>query len=49
MSKVNELEDVNQTLWERDVRKDDAIKMLSDQLLTITERPKELERKQQFQ
>jgi hypothetical protein len=49
MSKVNELEEVNQSLRERDVRKDDAIAMLSDQLLTITERLKELERKQQFQ
>ncbi|MBA3284079.1 MAG: site-specific integrase [Nitrosopumilus sp.] len=49
MSKVNELEEVNQSLRERDVRKDDAIAMLSDQLLTITERLKELERKQQWE
>jgi integrase len=48
MSKVNELEEVNQSLRERDKRKDDAITMLSDQLLTITERLKELERKQQW-
>jgi integrase len=47
MSKVNELEEVNQTLRERDKNKDDAITMLSDQLITITERLKELERKQQ--
>jgi hypothetical protein len=49
MSKVNELEGVNQSLRERDKSKDDAIATLSDQLLTITERLKELERKQQFQ
>jgi hypothetical protein len=48
MSKVNELEEVNQSLRERDKNKDDAITMLSDQLLTITERLKELERKQQL-
>ena len=48
MSKVNELEEVNQSLRERDTRKDDAIAMLSDQLLTITERLRELERKQQW-
>lgn len=49
LSKVNELEEVNQSLRERDERKDDAIAMLSDQLLTITERLRELERRQQFQ
>lgn len=48
MSKVNELEEVNQSLRERDIRKDDAIAMLSDQLVTITERLRELERKQQW-
>jgi hypothetical protein len=48
MSKVEELEEVNQSLRERDQRKDDAITLLSDQLLTITERLKELERKQQW-
>ena len=48
MSKVNELEEMNQSLRERDKSKDDAIAMLSDQLLTITERLKELERKQQI-
>ncbi len=48
MSKVNELEEVNQSLRERDERKDDAIAMLSDQLLTITERLRELERKKQW-
>ena len=49
MSKVNELEEVNQSLRERDISKDDAIAMLSDQLLTITERLKELERRQQWE
>ena len=49
LSKVNELEEVNQSLRERDKSKDDAITMLSDQLLTITERLKELERKQQWE
>jgi hypothetical protein len=48
MSKVNELEEVNQSLRERDTRKDDAIAMLSDQLVTITERLRELERRQQW-
>jgi hypothetical protein len=38
LSKVNELEEVNQSLRERDTRKDDAMAMLSDQLLTMTER-----------
>ena len=49
MSKVEELEEVNQSLRERDKSKDDAITILSDQLLTITERLKELERKQQWE
>jgi len=49
MSKVNELEEVNQSLRERDKSKDDAITMLSDQLVTITERLKELERRQQLE
>jgi integrase len=49
LSKVNELEDINHSLRERDKNKDDAITTLSDQLLTITERLKELERKQQHQ
>lgn len=47
MSKVSELKEVNHYLRERDIRKDDAIAMLSDQILTITERLRELERKQQ--
>jgi len=48
MSKISELEEVNQSLRERDKSKDDAIAMPSDQLLTITGRLKELERKQQI-
>jgi hypothetical protein len=47
MSKVNELEEVNQSLRERDKSKDDAITMLSEQLVTITGRLEELGRKQQ--
>jgi len=34
---------------ERDKTKDDSISMLADQILTLTERLKELERKQQQQ
>jgi integrase len=49
LSKVNELEEVNQSLRERDRSKDDAIAMLSDQLITITDRLRELERKQQWE
>ncbi len=41
--------EVNQSLRERDTRKDDTIAMISDQFLTITERRTKLERKQQFQ
>jgi len=48
LSKVNELEEVNQSLRERDTRKDDAIAILSDQLLTITERLRELEERNSF-
>jgi integrase len=46
-SKVQELEDLNSSLRERDKVKDDAIAHLSDQLLTISTRLQELERKQQ--
>ena len=45
-SKVEELEDVNSSLRERDKVKDDAIVHLSDQLLAISIRLQELERKQ---
>jgi len=46
-SKVQELEDVNQALRNRDKMKDDAIAQLSDQLMAISTRLQELERKQQ--
>jgi hypothetical protein len=46
-SKVQELEDVNSSLRERDRVKDDAIAHLSDQLLAISTRLQELQRKQQ--
>jgi hypothetical protein len=45
-SKVEELENVNSSLRERDKVKDDAIAHLSDQLLAISIRLQELERKQ---
>jgi hypothetical protein len=46
-SKVEELEDLNHALRNRDKMKDDAIAQLSDQLLSISTRLQELERKQQ--
>jgi chromosome segregation ATPase len=46
-SKVKELEDVNSSLRERDKVKDDAIAHLSDQLMALSARLQELERKQQ--
>jgi integrase len=45
-SKVQELEDLNASLRERDKVKDDAIAHLSDQLLAISARLQEVERKQ---
>ena len=45
-SKIEELEDVNSSLRERDKVKDDAIAHLLDQLLAISIRLQELERKQ---
>jgi hypothetical protein len=45
-SKVQELEDLNASLRDRDKVKDDAIAHLSDQLLTISARLQEVERKQ---
>ena len=48
-SKIEELELLNQSLRERDKTKDDSISMLADQILTLTERLKDIERKQQFQ
>jgi hypothetical protein len=46
-SKVQEIEDINSSLRERDKVKDDAIAHLSDQLLVLSTRLQELERKQQ--
>jgi integrase len=46
-SKVEALEEVNQALRNRDKMKDDAIAQLSDQLMAISTRLQELERKQQ--
>jgi hypothetical protein len=48
-SKVEELEELNQALRNRDKMKDDAIAQLSDQLLAISTRLQELERKQLIQ
>jgi hypothetical protein len=45
-TKIEELEFVNQSLRERDKTKDDSISTLADQILTLTERLKMLERKQ---
>jgi hypothetical protein len=45
-SKVEQLEDLNASLRERDKVKDDAIAHLSDQLLAISTRLQDLERKQ---
>jgi ABC-type transporter Mla subunit MlaD len=45
-TKVDELEELNQSLRQRDKMKDDAIAQLSDQLVVITARLQELERKQ---
>ena len=45
-AKIEELELLNQSLRERDKTKDDSISLLSDQLIALTERLKELERRQ---
>ena len=47
-SKVEELEELNQSLRNRDKMKDDAIAHLSDQLIAITTRLQEIERRQQI-
>ena len=46
-SKVGELEELNQSLRQRDKIKDDAISQLSDQLMALTTRMQEIERRQQ--
>ena len=44
---VEELEDLNNSLRQRDKIKDDAIAQLSDQLMALTTRMQEIERRQQ--
>ena len=46
-SKVEELEELNQSLRNRDKMKDDAIAQLSDQVMALTARMQEIERNQQ--
>jgi hypothetical protein len=46
-TKVEELEELNQSLRQRDKVKDDAIAQLSDQLVALSARLQEIERKQQ--
>jgi ABC-type transporter Mla subunit MlaD len=43
-SKIEELEQLNQSMRDRDKMKDDAIAQLSDQLVVITARLQELEK-----
>ena len=45
-SRVDELEELNESLTNRDKTKDDAIAQLSDQLMTLTVRLQEIERRQ---
>jgi integrase len=47
-SKVEELEELNQSLRNRDKVKDDAIAQLSDQLMALSTRLQEVERRQQL-
>jgi hypothetical protein len=46
-TKVQELEELNQSLRNCDKMKDDAIAQLSDQVIALTARMQEFERKQQ--
>jgi hypothetical protein len=46
-SKVEELEDLNQSMRNRDKMKDDAIAQLSDQVMALIARMQEFERRQQ--
>jgi hypothetical protein len=46
-TKVEELEEINQSLRNRDKMKDDAIAHLSDQLIALTTRLDSIERRQQ--
>jgi hypothetical protein len=45
-SKVEELEEINQSLRNRDKLKDDAISQLSDQLVQLSTKLQEIERRQ---
>ena len=47
-TKVEELEELNQSLRNRDKVKDDAIAQLSDQLMALSTRLQEIERRQQL-
>jgi hypothetical protein len=47
-TKVEELEEVKHSLRNRDKMKDDAIAQLSDQLMVLTTRLQEVERRQQL-
>jgi hypothetical protein len=46
--KVEELEEINQSLINRDKLKHDAISQLSDQLVVLSTRLQEIERRQQL-
>jgi hypothetical protein len=48
-TKVEELEELNQALRNRDKMKDDAIAQLSYQVMALTARMQEYERKQHYQ
>ena len=45
-SRIEELEELNQSFGERDKIKDDAIAHLSDQVMDLTARMQDLERRQ---
>jgi hypothetical protein len=47
-SKVEELEELNQSLRNRDKIKDDAIAQLSDQVMALTTRMQEIENRQKL-
>ncbi|MGA9153184.1 MAG: hypothetical protein WBZ36_21610 [Candidatus Nitrosopolaris sp.] len=47
-TRVEELETVNQSLRNRDKLKDDAIAQLSDQIMALSTRLQEIERRQQL-
>ncbi|MFZ0512140.1 MAG: hypothetical protein WAM14_11085 [Candidatus Nitrosopolaris sp.] len=47
-TKVEELEQLNHAMRDRDKMKDDAIAHLSDQLMTLSTRLQEIERRQQL-